>query len=86
MSLGRATGTLSLLNEPHFNRIQCKPHDVAVAPTQTSPGEESANSHDVAAAPLPDLHRVGAFCEERVSDSEAGLERRASRWLLQGHP
>ena len=34
----------------------------------------------------PDLHRVGAFCEVRVSDSEAGLERRASRWLPQGHP
>ena len=42
--------------------------------------------HDVAAAPSPDLHHVGAVCEERISDSEAGLERRASRWFPQGHP
>ena len=58
--------------EQHFYRLQCKPHDVAVAPTRTCPGK-SARTHDVSAAPLPDHQRVGAFREEPVPDSEASL-------------
>ena len=49
-----ATETVKQVRE----RLSTRPHGVAGAPPRICPGEESARTHDVSAAPLPVLYRL----------------------------